>query len=247
MIKHIYIPSQGTESWKNRLADSDKHWKAGHSAFELAHHWEDVADQRGLPAPVAAILDAQADLRGGQLLLALPEHKVALPGGGFDSQCDLWALLATEGDLVSLSVEGKAGEPFGERLGKWLNAGTGANSASNRKHRLRGLCEILGLTPAPDFTDIADLRYQLFHRTASAILEARRFHASLAVMLVQNFGDPATTTGHRDFADFQVFCAALGAPNVVPGVLERATSVGDDKLWLGWLDCPLRPIVAECG
>jgi hypothetical protein len=32
------------------------------------------------------------------------------------------------------------------------------------------------------------LRYQLLHRTVSAILTARDFHAHAAVMLVQSFG-----------------------------------------------------------
>ena len=243
-MKRIYVSTKGVEDWKSRLADSEKHWKVGYSSYALAHLWESVNNARGLPKPVAQVLDAHAELQDAELLLALPEHKVALPGGGFDSQCDLWALLSTEKALISLSVEGKAGEPFGERVGKWLNAGTGANSVTNRRERLRGLCDLLGLTPASDFADIGELRYQLFHRTASAILEARRFHANHAVMLVQNFGEVATTTGHRDFADFQAFCEHLGAPNMVPGVLARATSVDDGKLWLGWIDCPLRPVVA---
>ena len=104
---------------------------------------------------------------------------------------------------------------------------------------------MLGLTPAPDFADIGELRYQLFHRTASAILEARRYNASHAIMLVQNFGEIATAGGHQDFADFQAFGAALGAPRIVPGVMAWAASVNESKLWLGWLDCLLRPDVAE--
>src|SRR5205814_10101274 len=60
------------------------------------------------------------------------------------------------------------------------------------------------LLDVPRFDDL--IRYQLLHRTASALLMAREFHAQEAVMLVHSFGDKPNLR-----ADFDTFCKALGA------------------------------------
>lgn len=52
------------------------------------------------------------------LLLAFPEHKVALPGGPRPSQNDIFVLARGNNQLVSLTVEGKVLEPFGDTVGK---------------------------------------------------------------------------------------------------------------------------------
>ncbi len=56
------------------LADPETRWKPGFSAMAAAQSWE-AADS--LPAEVAEILGPDAEL-----LLAIPEHRVSLPGGG---------------------------------------------------------------------------------------------------------------------------------------------------------------------
>jgi Domain of unknown function (DUF6946) len=60
---------------------------------------------------------------------------------------------------------------------------------------------LLGLRQIDD-----GIRYQLLHRTASAILTARAFHAHVAVMVVQSFG---TKDAVRE--DFDAFCKVLDA------------------------------------
>jgi hypothetical protein len=78
----------------------------------LADAWEHADPW---PPAVAAVLDADPDLAGLELLLALPEHTVSLPGGARASQTDLFVLARTEHDVVAIAVEGKAKEPFGNQ------------------------------------------------------------------------------------------------------------------------------------
>ena len=100
-----------------------------------------------------------------------------------------------------IAVEGKVDEPFGNRVTAWNDHTPG------KERRLLALCESLGLRVA----DVGDIRYQLLHRTASAIYEAQRYRTTQAVMLVHSFSVADTY-----FCDFQTFAEAMGIP--VPAV-----------------------------
>ncbi|WP_102226675.1 DUF6946 family protein [Acidimangrovimonas sediminis] len=168
-MSRIYVPTRGLGDWRALLADPEKHWRAGYSAMAAARSWE-AAD--GLPPEIAAMFVTNAEL-----LLAIPEHKVALPGGRRESQCDVFALVRDGNETVSLAVEAKVAEPFDRTIGDWLR-----NASDGKRTRLAAICELLGCPPPPD-----DLYYQLFHRTAAAILEAKRFGTDTAAMVVHSF------------------------------------------------------------
>ncbi len=74
------------------------------------------------------------------------------------------------------------------------------------------------------------VRYQLLHRTASALLTAREFHAVAAVMLVHAFDTPASQR-----ADFETFRAALNAHEVAP-MVYKVPSFDNPSLYLAWSD-----------
>lgn len=177
-----------------------------------ARSWE-AADE--LPHEIRSLFDADCEL-----LLALPEHKVPMPGRGRDSQCDVFALLRNGRDLIAMAVEAKVDEPFGPTIGEWLKAG-----GEGRIERLRGLSEILELAYPPP----GDLRYQLFHRTAAAIIEARRFCASEAAMVVQSF-----SAEHRWHTDFAAFCAFMGLSSE-RGVRHERPLEDGCRLSLAWV------------
>jgi hypothetical protein len=152
-MSKIYVPSTGPAEWKRFLADPDRQWQTGFSAKTLAHCWENA---NGLPNEIVSMLKPhEGDV---ELLLAIPEYKVPLPGASRgESQNDVFAL-ARAGDLTfAIMVEGKVSEPFGETLGDWLQ------NASDGKHkRLASICDLLGLNlPLP-----GHIYYQLLHRTA---------------------------------------------------------------------------------
>src|SRR5271169_1328398 len=126
-MSKIYVPTKSPDDWQRFLAEPDKQWKTGFSAKTLAHCWQH-AD--GLPREIASMLRAHGD--PVELLLALPEHKVPLPGSSLGaSQNDVFAL-ARVGDLTfTIMVEGKVREPFGETLGDWLR-----NASDGKRERL---------------------------------------------------------------------------------------------------------------
>ena len=221
MNKRILIPTLGPTDWRRLLSVPQEHWKRGRSAFETSISWEYAADsKRGLPDGICAAFDQVVELRDAEVLMAIPEHEVALKGRGQGSHSDVWALLKTGAKYISLSVEGKAGEEFGDPIPQWL-------STSNRTSRWHDLCKILQVPPSP----VPNLRYQLFHRTASSILEAQRFVISHAVMIVQNF--PSV---NAKWSDFEQFVIHLGAQPVRGRIVNvpRSDSI---MLFLGWIDC----------
>jgi hypothetical protein len=170
---------------------------------------------------VAAALDSEPRTHEALLLLGIPEFRVALEGGSRASQTDLWGLLlARGGELVSLAVEGKAGEAFGPTLAQWSD-----DASSGKERRLEALCSILGLKDVPE----GSFRYQLFHRAASAVVAAHQFQASSAVLLVHNFTDD-----RHGWTDFQAFGKLLGTA-VSQGGLSL-TSCPGLPLFLGWVE-----------
>lgn len=190
-MSKIYIPAVSAEQWTQFLADPIKHWRQGYSARTLAYSWQEAS---GFPVEVQAVLVAQfPDI---ELLLALPEHQVPLAGGSRPSQNDIWALARSEGKLVSIAVEGKVSEPFGPTVQEWRT-----QASPGKSERLNFLCEQLGIqSSVPDA-----LRYQLLHRATSAVIEAKRFGAAHAVMLVHSFSQTS-----KWFQDYAAFVSLLG-------------------------------------
>jgi hypothetical protein len=72
------------------------------------------------------------------------------------------------------------------------------------------------------------ISYQLLHRSVSALLTARAFHAPIAVMLVQSFS-PSSAWRH----DFEEFCSSLSCRQILPDLFE-VPSTSSTRLLLGW-------------
>ncbi len=228
-MQRLYVPSLGPTDWRRLLANPSTHWKRYKSALEMAVCWESAREtERGLPPEVAATIDSFPDLAGAHLLIGIPEHKVAFEGGRRPAQNDLWALLRAADQLVSVAIEAKAGEKFDELVDAWLRRGN-ANERSRKPERLVDLKGWLSI-PGEDVTDI---RYQLLHRTASALKEAQRFRASWAVMLVQSFNKQADQETFEDFVRFSKLMQAK-APH---GCLAESARRTEVPLLLGWVSC----------
>ncbi|OGW18190.1 MAG: hypothetical protein A3G93_05615 [Nitrospinae bacterium RIFCSPLOWO2_12_FULL_45_22] len=216
-MSRIFVPSSGPGDWRCLLADPEKHWVRRRSARTLAHCWEDTD---GFPPEVQAVLKQHPALAEAEPLLIFPEWKVALPGGSTSSQNDAWVLAKNQTGLISIAVEGKVEEPFDKTLAEWK-----ADSSLGKEKRLSFLTEILGFSsPIPD-----SVRYQLVHRTASAVIEAQRFGAQHAVMLVHSFS-------HNDewHSDFAAFVSLFGHTAQV-GRLVSATAATGLPLHLAWV------------
>lgn len=218
--KRIYLPTLGPDDWQRLLADPAKQWKTGYSARTLAHCWEGA---KGWPPEVANVLATSPDpaLASIDLLLAIPEYKVDLPPRGRPSQNDLFVLgKVVDGGLVALTVEGKVGESFGPTVAAWNATGSPGKNA-----RLRYITGELGL---PENLP-PDIRYQLLHRTTSALWLARQFNARHAIMLVHSFS-PANAW----FEDFAAFVAMFGVRDVSRGSMVVLGEIDGTLLQVGW-------------
>ncbi len=200
--KKIFIPSSGPDDWRSFLADPEKHWAKKYSARTLAHCWENAS---GFPPEILKVLKQSPSLQDIKPLLIFPEWKVPLPGGSTASQNDVWVLAKCQSGIVSITVEGKVVEPFGSTVKTWK-----AQTSEGKLVRLEYLADMLGLTQGiPEH-----IFYQLVHRTASAVIEAERFGATQAAMLVHSFS-PANT-GFNEFKDFAgLFNASAGIGKLV--------------------------------
>lgn len=216
-MTRIFMPTSGPEDWKQLLADPEKHWKTGNSARALAHCWEESG---GIPDEVRTVLANASELAEIEVLFCIPEHQVPIPGGSRPSQNDIWVLGRTPQGLVSIAVEGKVSESFGPTIAEWFK-----DPSAGKEQRLRFLCEVLEI----DFPPAKALRYQLFHRTASAIVEAKKYGAPDAAMLVHTFSQ-------RDdwFDDYAAFLIALSLPAEINGVATKRLTSGI-RLHLGWV------------
>lgn len=213
-MSRVYIPAASAEQWSQFLAEPVKHWRQGYSARALAYSWQEAAD---FPAEVGAVLSST--FPAAELLLAIPEHQVPLPGGSRPSQNDIWCLARSQDKLISIAVEGKVSEPFGQTIQEWQ-----AVSSPGKSERLSYLLNLLGLSSVPDI-----LRYQLLHRTASAIIEAQRFNATLAIMLVHSFSQSSEW-----FQDYAAFVALLGGSAAENSVVSVGSRSGV-SLHLAWV------------
>lgn len=224
MDRRIYAPAAGLDTWKERLAEPETQWVRTKSAFETAVFWELGARQpRGLHPRVTALLDREELLGECRLIASFPEHRVRLPGGSRASQTDVWAMLRGPRGLISLAVEGKSGETFAETIGDWRR-----DASVGKEKRLAFLCEQLGVPQGVNDT----IRYQLMHRTVSALIEAERIGAVAAVMLVLSFTPDAVSKG-----DYDAFVSCLGGKASLDGLTSAASSQ-KRALFLGWLDLP---------
>ena len=230
-MRRLFVPTLGPSDWRRLLADPEKQWRHSKSAYESAVSWEAARKTtRGLPPELAELFDKDEAFRGASLLLGLPEHQVDLEGGGHASQTDFWALVDAPVGVCSLAIEAKAGESLDHLVSDWLiasppKAGARARRPSGKPARLKQLCQLLELDE-----DLAKTcRYQLLHRPAVAILEARRFRLTTAIFLVHAFGKNSDS-----FQAFQHWARLLGVDASVDR-LHLVGARGAVNLWIAWL------------
>jgi hypothetical protein len=217
-MSEILLPAYKPEDWQPHLGDPVKHWKTGYSAKTLAYCWQ---ESDGFPREFKEVF-AKAGKPFSEFvpLLILPEHKVALPGRSTASQSDLWILAKTGRELVSITVEGKVSESFNKPVEDWLR-----KDSTGKHARLAFLIKTLGISDSFD----KSIRYQLLHRTASAILEAERFLASQAMMIVHSFSPT-----NEWFDDFAAFAGLFGITPKVNSVFTARIPCGI-PLHLAWI------------
>lgn len=198
------------------LAKQERHWKKNFSAYELANSW---IRSNGIPETVRTVLNTCAEYEAADLVEAFFERDVDLRTEGRRSQTDLLALVFAANAYSVLAIEGKVEETFGPLISEWRDGAPG------KENRLSKLCGVLGLEP----DQISHLRYQLLHRSVSAIYEAQRYRCERAAMLVHSFSETKSS-----FQDFVNFAEAMKLPIGSIGVMSDEKSCDRIRLRLAW-------------
>ena len=212
--------TSGPDDWKALLADPEKHWRTGFSARTLAHSWES-AD--GFPPEVAKAFSTSNHPAFSSLapLMAVPEFKVPLPGGSRPSQSDIFVLARSLGGPVVIMIEGKVEESFGPTLDEWA-----VKTSTGKSRRLSFLLRTLRL---PAELANGEIRYQLLHRAASALIVAEQYRAAAAVMLVHSFS--VTNAGWLDYENF----LRLFGVKAASGAVQRLPTTTGVPLFAAWV------------
>ncbi|MDD5590379.1 MAG: hypothetical protein PHY18_00415 [Dehalococcoidales bacterium] len=225
-MSKIFIPASGPEDWKRLLTDPEKHWQTGCSARTLAYCWLEAG---GFPGSIKKVFsDSGIELfREIKLIIAFPEYRAALkPYTSRSSQNDILALArAGKGQLISIMVEGEVDEPFDGPIADWQPTDMG-----NKQIRLKFLSDELERTQ----TDMEYIRCRFLRRTASALLEARRFNAPNALMLVHSFSR-LRGSDNRSFQAYCGFVSTFGKPGGMNSVVFIKNVDGID-LYLSWVN-----------
>lgn len=228
-ISQLHLPIRTPEDVIPYLG-SPGHWRDGRSAKLVAEGWFSAKDRpelHGLPEMVRITLGRCPPVQASrfaeaELVDAFLERTIELGDGSTPSQTDVLAILRLSNELAIMAVEGKVNESFGPLVSEWLRE---AMPNSKKAARLARLSQTLGI----EVSDCENLRYQLLHRTASALYEARRYHARVAIMMVHSF-DPKDA----GFADFARFSAAIGIVGVAATRLAGPIHREGVDLYLGW-------------
>jgi hypothetical protein len=192
MLNRLHVPLLEPEDVKRHLA-KDIHWKPGYSAQQLVLAWSNSKD--GFPDHVKSVLRTCPQYENAELIDGCFEREVDLGTAGRNSQTDLMVIAGIGKEIAIIAVEGKVDEPFGQVVSEWNDNSVGKIT------RLNALCATLGL----DIRSIGHLRYQLLHRTVSAVYEAKRYRCRQALMLVHSFSPTKAW-----LADFEAFALAMG-------------------------------------
>jgi hypothetical protein len=224
IIRHLHVPLSEPEDVIPFLAKQEAHWAPGKSAQELAGSW--ARADGDFPKGVRAVLNTAPEYSGAQLVDGFFERTNELDTGRSGSHTDLMVVAGLGSELGIIAVEGKVEEPFDKLISKW-------NVSEGREERLQFLCRTLEIDP----TQTSGLRYQLFHRTAAAIYEARRYRCKHSLMLVHSF-----SRKHSGFEDFVRFATAVGMPVSARNKCSDPRTLEGVSVRLGWVSDIPAPI-----
>ena len=145
---------------------------------------------------------------------------MSLPGGRSASQNDIFVLARGDNELISITVEGKKSEPFDKTVAEWKS-----EYGKGKDIRLGFLCSELQLEPE----QLDHIRYQLLHRTASAVIEAKKLNAHNALMLVHSFSPT-----NEWFDDYCSFLELFGVQGEIDSIVF-AKSIDGIDLFFAWV------------
>jgi hypothetical protein len=230
---------------------SDYQWKRGRSAMELAKAWFRTPKST-CPDELTALLESAEVTRGLVLKGGRPELVTPLPERGEGRNHDLWLTGTTIHGKVTVCVEAKADEPFGDRLGKQIQTARKRQPQTRAAERARALLNLLfGGDRNPEGAPWRDLRYQLVTAAAGAVLQAQIDKSVACVLVVHEFHSNLTRADHlaANRADLESFVSLLypEAGMVVPGQMIGPIPIPAGPLLTGGMPLYVGKVVSDLG
>jgi hypothetical protein len=187
---------ESVEDWEVLGAPaSERHWKDGRSAKELAKAWTSGSGV----ADLTRLLDTRSETSGLAISSAVAEAQVGFdkfPGGKRNHDLLIRGRTAV-GELV-IGLEAKADESFGETVADYRTAALtrrGADKPTNAPERLEGLLRDIGSPSLASTPGSDELRYQLFSAVAGTLAAADGDQT--AVFVVHEFATSLTRPEKR--------------------------------------------------
>ena len=186
-------------------------WRDGRSAKELAKAFLPRSGRALLPNEISDLLQTHPEFAGFFPEEAWPERAIRLDDlRGETRNTDLLLLGANATGRIALSIEAKADESFGPTIEERIRQArrTPKSMAESRVRRLMNA--VLG---EDDLEEVGDLRYQLLHSTAAAVIAAQDTGCDRGMMLVYEFSGSQTDPKRaaRNAEDLSAFVRALGS------------------------------------
>lgn len=211
-------------------------WADGRSAKELAKAWfpDGYVD---VPPELSSLLNSHSRLAGLELIKGMPEFVTNLPERGEGRNHDLWLFGKTRNESVTLCIEAKADEPFGndtvsEYREKALQRRKRGES-TRVPERIAALLDIVG-RPSANWEVV---RYQLLTAICGTALQAKEDSSNLAVFIVHEFRTSRTTEANlqRNCEDYERFLNAIGikSGNDSDGHLFGPVTINDIECLVG--------------
>ena len=175
----------------------DHHWKEGRSAIELARAWF-RNDVLAPPHEFLALLHSDPRFREIELTMGIPELVTILPERGNGRNHDLALRGNTDNDSVTICVEAKADEPFGNAtVDEYWHSGIQKRNrgiSTRIPERVEFLVSMVDpINNTIDSSPWKNVRYQLLTALCGTILQAKNDHSTLAVFVVHEFKSNETS------------------------------------------------------
>lgn len=220
LIPGFFQPVSKPLEWKKYVRDAETKWVPEGSAMELACCWQKTPAD--FPSEVKLAFDRSGT--ASSFLLGIPEYKVDMPGEGLPASNNLLVLSTIDHRLCPIIVEGNKNGTFGEYCDH--------ESLQDERHRERRKLMFADLGLSEDSFVPSKLRYQLMHRTLSAIYVAHAFCADRCMVLVHRIGHDDNE--HDAFIDYKYFLGLFGV-DAQKGIIQRARVAGLQLMFL-WVE-----------
>ena len=211
-------------------------WEPERSAMELAKAWFQNTDISP-PEEIIHLLNSSERLKGLSLLRGIPERVTSLPERGGGRNHDLWVVGQTNQERVTICIEAKADEPFGNETVAEYRASAFKRRESGESTRAPERIEqLLALVPGGD-SGWDGIRYQLLTAVCGTAIQASRDGSTLAVFVVHEFHTLKTTRANirTNAKHFDEFMAVIGVSQtpVTAGLLYGSVVVSGVDCLIG--------------